>query len=354
LKKDGGNIVNIQDAIKRAVARQDLCRDEMITVFSSIMSGGATDAQIASFITALRMKGETPEEITGAATVMRQMATKVVPASAEFTVDTCGTGGDGSNTFNISTASAFISAGAGAVVAKHGNRSVSSKCGSADVLEMLGVTIDLQPPQMKECIDTVGICFLFAPLLHKAMKFAIGPRREIAIRTIFNVLGPLTNPASARSQVLGVFAPELTDIMAAVLKNLGVKRAFVVHGMDGLDEISISSETKVSELDNDKIDTYTISPEEFGFVRGNKNDLVGGSSVENAAIVKNILSGEKGIRRDVVVLNAAFALVASGIAKDPHEGKILANQSIDSGNALRVLDKLVECTSKFKKEVAVV
>jgi anthranilate phosphoribosyltransferase len=346
--------VKIQDAIKRVVSGQNLIRDEMIAVFSNIMSGGATDAQIASFITALRIKGETPEEITGAATVMRQMATTVIPASGFFTVDTCGTGGDGSNTFNISTASAFVSSGAGAIVAKHGNRSVSSKCGSADVLEMLGVTIDLQPQQMKECIDSVGICFLFAPLLHKAMKYAIGPRREIAIRTIFNVLGPLTNPANARSQVLGVFTPELTEVIASVLNNLGVARAYVVHGMDGLDEISISAETKISELNNGNINTYTISPEEFGLRRGIKDDLTGGTPVENAAIIRNILTGMKGVQRDVVVLNAAFALAASGVASNPREGIELANRSIDSGKASEILEKLVQYTAQFKKETATV
>ncbi len=346
--------MTIQDAIKRVISGESLSRDEMIAVFTSIMSGGATDAQIASFITALRMKGESPDEITGAAMVMRQMATKVIPASDLHTVDTCGTGGDGSNTFNISTASAFVSAGAGAVVAKHGNRSVSSKCGSADVLEMLGVTIDLNAEQMKNCIDTVGICFLFAPLLHKAMKYAIGPRREIGIRTIFNVLGPLTNPANARSQVLGVFAPELTDVLASVLGNLGVPHAYVVHGMDGLDEMSISAETKVSELNNGAVRTYMISPEEFGLQRGEKKDLAGGTSEENASIIRDVLNGKKGINRDVVVLNAAFALAASGVAKDPREGIAFACQSIDSGKALNVLNRLVEYTSQFKKEPSVV
>lgn len=346
--------MKIQDAIKRVISGEDLLRDEMIAVFSSIMSGGATDAQIASFITALRMKGETPEEITGAATVMRQMAATVSPEANMFTVDTCGTGGDGSNTFNISTASAFVSAGAGAVVAKHGNRSVSSKCGSADVLEKLGVNIDLQPQQMKECIDSVGICFLFAPLLHKAMKHAIGPRREIAIRTIFNVLGPLTNPANARSQVLGVFAPELTDVIASVLNNLGVYRAYVVHGMDGLDEISLSAETKVSELKNGTIVSYTISPEEFGFGRGVKEDLIGGTPEENAVIIRDVLTGKRCVQRDIVVLNAAFALAASGVASDPTEGVALAVQSIDNGKALGVLENLIRYTNQLKIETATV
>jgi anthranilate phosphoribosyltransferase len=346
--------MTIQEAIKKVISGISLSRDEMVEVFTSIMSGGTTDAQIASFITALRIKGESPDEITGAAMVMRQMATKVLPASDLNTVDTCGTGGDGSNTFNISTASAFVSAGAGAVVAKHGNRSVSSKCGSADVLEMLGVTIDLNAEQMKNCIDTVGICFLFAPLLHKAMKFAIGPRREIGIRTIFNVLGPLTNPANARSQVLGVFAPELTDVLASVLGNLGVPRAYVVHGLDGLDEISISAETKVSELNNGAVRTYTISPEVFGLQRGVKSELAGGTPAENASIIREVLNGKKGINRDVVVLNAAFALAASGVARDPHDGVALARQTIDNGKALNVLDRLVEYTSQFKKETVAV
>jgi anthranilate phosphoribosyltransferase len=282
------------------------------------------------------------------------MAATVSPESNVFTVDTCGTGGDGSNTFNISTASAFVSAGAGAVVAKHGNRSVSSKCGSADVLEKLGVNIDLQPQQMKECIDSVGICFLFAPLLHKAMKHAIGPRREIAIRTIFNVLGPLTNPANARSQVLGVFAPELTEVIASVLNNLGVDRAYVVHGMDGLDEISISAETKISELKKGTIVSYTISPEQFGFNRGLKDDLIGGTPEENAVIIRDILSGKRCVQRDIVELNAAFALAASGVAGDPGEGIVLAAESIDSGKALGVLEKLVCYTNQLKNQTATV
>ncbi|HEX2959199.1 MAG TPA: anthranilate phosphoribosyltransferase [Chitinispirillaceae bacterium] len=346
--------MTIQEAIKRVITGASLSREEMIAVFTNVMSGGTTDAQIASFITALRMKGETSDEITGAAMVMRQMATKVIPSSDTHTVDTCGTGGDGSNTFNISTASAFVSAGAGAVVAKHGNRSVSSKCGSADVLEMLGVTIDLNAEQMKNCIDSVGICFLFAPLLHKAMKYAIGPRREIAVRTIFNVLGPLTNPANARSQVLGVFAPELTDVIASVLGNLGVLRAYVVYGMDGLDEISISAETKVSEINNGVVRTYMITPEEFNLQRGEKKEIAGGTPAENASIVREILNGKKGINRDVVVLNAAFALAASGVARDPQEGIKLACQSIDSGKAVNVLERLVSFTSQYKKETAAV
>jgi anthranilate phosphoribosyltransferase len=296
------------------------------------------------------MKGETPDEITGAATVMREKALHIAPRSKEYLVDTCGTGGDGSNTFNISTAAAFVAAGAGAIVAKHGNRSVSSKCGSADVLEALGVNISLSPEQMKTCLDSIGICFLFAPALHKAMKYAIGPRKEIAIRTIFNILGPLTNPADAKTQLLGVFTPLLTEPMAMVLNNLGSKKAYVVCGKDNLDEISLSAETQISEVNNSKITTYSIRPEDFGFTRVAASELSGGLPPENASIIRDVLSGKKGPHRDIVLLNAAFALAASGVAADPHEGLSLAKNAIDQGNALRKLEELTKRTSEFQNE----
>jgi anthranilate phosphoribosyltransferase len=314
-------------------------------VFNEIMDGKATDAQIAAFIVALRMKGETIEEITGAAMVMREKATSVLPKTYDYVIDTCGTGGDGAQTFNISTAAAFVAAGAGAVVAKHGNRSVSSKCGSADVLEALGVSIGADPGIMKECLDDIGICFLFASALHKAMKFAIGPRKEIGIRTIFNILGPLTNPSRAPAQLLGVFLPELTDTMAQVLKNMGSRKAYVVHGLDKLDEISLCAETRVAELSSGAVRSYFISPEQFGFKRATHADIVGATASENAAIIIDILDGIKGPRRDIVTLNAGFALAAAGKAQTPEIGIAMACESIDSGAAKEKLRLLIKKTA---------
>ena len=337
--------MNIQEAIKTVVAGQNLSVQQATEVFGSIMNGGATDAQIAAFIVALRMKGETPEEITGAASVMRDKATHVLPAKTDYLVDTCGTGGDGANTFNVSTATAFVASGAGATVAKHGNRSVSSRCGSADVLEALGVNINITPEKMKECLDKVGIAFLFAPSLHKAMKYAIGPRKEIAIRTIFNVLGPLTNPALAPHQLLGVFSEKLTETMAAALLTMGSKRAFVVYGMDGVDEISCAGPTRVSEVKNGKIATYSITPEEFGITRAPLSAIAGSSPAENAAIIRGVLGGQMGPCRDITVFNAAFALAAAGCAATPKEGIKLAEHSIDSKAGLTKLTTLVEFTS---------
>ena len=340
--------MTIQEAIRAVVAGQHLTIEQATAVFTEIMSGNATDAHIAAFIVALRIKGESVEEITGAASVMREKATHVLPEITDHLVDTCGTGGDGANTFNISTTAAFVAAGAGAVVAKHGNRSVSSKSGSADVLEALGVTINLPPENIKVCLDTAGIAFLFAPALHKAMKYAIGPRKEIAIRTIFNVLGPLTNPALASHQLLGVFSQSLTGTMAAVLNNMGSRRAYVVCGEDGLDEISIAGPTLVAEVHDGRISTYSIAPEQFGIRRAPLESVLGGSPPENAVIVRDVLDGKKGPCRDIVVLNAAFALVAAGIAADPNEGVALAGNSIDSEAAKKKLELLRELT-KLKK-----
>jgi len=337
--------MTIQEAIKQVTTGKNLSIAEASDVFNDIMTGNATDAQIAAMIVALKMKGETSEEITGAALVMREKATHVMPASPDHVIDTCGTGGDGAHTFNISTASAFVAAGAGAVVAKHGNRSVSSKCGSADVLEALGVNIGIDAEAMKKCLDEAGISFLFALSLHKAMKYAIGPRKEIAIRTIFNILGPLTNPSLARAQLLGVFSADLTVTMATVLKNLGSTRAYVVHGVDGLDEITTTAETQVAELLGGAVRCYTIKPEDFGIVRPPLSALVGGSAAENAGIIREVLSGRQGPHRDIVVLNAGFAIAASGIAADPHAGVALAQKSIDSGKAMGKLTKLVALTS---------
>lgn len=335
----------IKEAIAKVVEKKDLTEDEMIATMREIMEGEATQAQIASFITALRMKGETVEEITGAARVMREKALKV-KTRASVVVDTCGTGGDESFTFNISTAAAFVAAGAGLTVAKHGNRSVSSKSGSADVLRSLGVNIEAEVERVEECLDAIGIGFLFAPMMHGAMKHAIGPRREIGIRTIFNILGPLTNPAGAKYQVLGVYRSELTEMLANVLKNLGSIRAFVVSGNDGLDEITLTAETKVSELKDGVVNTYYIKPEDFGMKPCKLFELQGGDPDDNARIIREILKGEKGAKRDVVVLNAAAAITASGKANDFKDGIKSAEESIDSGKALEKLERHIEITNK--------
>jgi anthranilate phosphoribosyltransferase len=312
----------------------------------TIMRGDATPSQIAAFITALRMKGETVEEITGCAEKMREHAVNIHPRQNNL-VDTCGTGGDVSGTFNISTVSAFVAAGAGIPIAKHGNRSVSSRSGSADLLEALGVKIDLDPKKVEECISTVGIGFIFAPNFHKAMRFAMPSRKEIGIRTIFNILGPLTNPARATAQVLGVFHADLTGMLAEVLKNLGGKHALVVHGMDGLDEISISKETKVSHLKEGKIDNYFIRPEDYNIPLAKREEILGGSASENAEIAIKILRGEgKKSQRDVVLLNAGAAIFVGGGAKDIKSGIKLAERSIDSGAASKKLEEMIAFTNK--------
>jgi anthranilate phosphoribosyltransferase len=334
----------IKEAISKVIQNQNLTQDEMVTVMNEIMSGAATPAQIASFITALRIKGETVDEITGGALVMRQKATKI-NVSGEV-VDTCGTGGDGLHTFNISTISAFVVAGCGIKVAKHGNKSVSSKCGSADLLANLGVNIDVPPQIIEKCIEEVGIGFLFAPKLHLAMKYAIGPRREIGIRTIFNILGPLTNPAGATRQLLGVYDENLTEILANVLKKLGSKRVFIVHGEEGLDEVSICGRTKISELKEDgEISTYWISPEDFGLKRATLDEIKGGEPNKNLQMALDVLNGKDGPRRDAILLNSAFGIMAGGKAETVKEGIELAKNSIDSGTALEKLEKLKKITS---------
>ena len=342
----------IVEAIRKAVDRKDLTREEAFAVMDAIMSGQATDAQIASFLTALRMKGETVEELIGFARVMREKVSPVktrhrVQASLsgtdrEMLVDTCGTGGDATGTFNVSTATAFVVAGAGVPVAKHGNRSVSSLCGSADVVEALGVRLDLSPERVGKCVDEVGIGFCYAPLLHKAMKFVMLARREIRIRTVFNILGPLTNPAHAPAQIIGVYDGKLTEVMARVLKELGAVRAFVVHGEDGLDEISTTSESRISELRHNQVQTYTVRPEDFGLTRTRMAELQGGSAADNAEIIRHILKGEWGPKRDIVVLNAGAAIAAGGKAEDIGAGVALAQRSIDSGAALEKLNRLIE------------
>lgn len=333
--------MNIKDAIKTVVSEQHLSVDAATAVFNQIMSGEATDAQIAAFIVALRLKGETVDEITGAVSVMREKVTVINCNKKEHLVDTCGTGGDGANTFNISTTAAFVAAGAGATVAKHGNRNVSSKCGSADVLEALGVKVSVTPAIMEQCLNDVGIAFLFAPSLHAAMKYAIGPRKEIGIRTVFNILGPLTNPAGAPNQVIGVFSGAITESLAQVLNNLGSKRAFVVHGNDPLDEVSLSSDTRVSELRYGEVTTYNVKPEDFGLKRVKISEIAGDDPKENAFITRAVLEGKKGVHRDIVVLNAAFAITAAGLAETPLDAILLAKESIDSGAALDKLNKLI-------------
>jgi anthranilate phosphoribosyltransferase len=330
--------------LNRLVRGESLSEPEAARAMELIMRDEATPIQIAGFITALRVKGETVDEIAGMARTARELATPIQVEDAGSLLDTCGTGGDGSGSLNISTLAAIVAAACGARVAKHGNRASSSTCGSADVLEALGVNIGVDAGVMKLCLDEIGICFLFAPALHKAMKYAIGPRKEIGIRTIFNILGPLTNPSLARAQLLGVFSPELTDVMAMVLKNLGSSRAYVVHGMDNLDEITITAETRVAEVANGAVSTYTIKPEDFGFSRHTLSDIAGGTAQENAAIIKEVLGGKKGPRRDIVVLNAGFAIAASGIAKDPKQGIVMAQKAIDGGMARKKLERLVEKT----------
>jgi len=341
--------MDIQNAIKTVTAGKNLSVSESSDVFTTIMEGAATDAQIAAFIVALRMKGETPDEITGAAYVMRDKATHIYSNTRQNLIDTCGTGGDGSNSFNVSTAVALVAAAAGAKIAKHGNRSVSSRSGSADVLEALGVNINLNAEQISACLRDLGIGFLFAPALHAALKYATPVRKQIGIRTIFNILGPLINPARTTSQLLGVFAQNLTETMAQVLLNMGSDKAFVVHGLDPIDEISICGPTQISEVRGSEIVTYTIYPEDFGFKKAKPEDIAGKDAAYNAALIKDILNGKKGVPRDMVVLNSAFALCAASIVNDPKEGIALAEKTIDSGAAAEKLEKLAEMSSNLAK-----
>ena len=328
----------IKESVHMLVNGIDLSISEMAECMSEIMEGRATDAQIGAFLAALRIKGETVDEITGAAMVMREKAAKI--KAPEGVLDTCGTGGDMSNTFNISTTVAIVVAAAGIPVAKHGNRSVSSKSGSADVLEALGVKIDLQPEKVEKCLFETGFGFLFAPLFHPAMKYAIGPRREMGIRTIFNILGPITNPAGAKRQILGVFSSKLTATLALVLGNLGAEDAMVVHGEDGLDEITITDGTKVSRFLKGKVENIYLSPEDFGLERGKRDDLLGGDKEENAKISLRILKGEKGSKRDIVLVNSAAALAVAGKTDDFSLALEMAKDTIDSGNALKKLEDI--------------
>jgi anthranilate phosphoribosyltransferase len=336
--------VDIKQAIAQLVDDKDLTAAEAEAVMEQVMTGQATPAQIGGFLIALRQKGETVEEVTGFARAMRHNATRVQVHRRPL-VDTCGTGGDGAGTFNISTTAAFVVAGAGLAVAKHGNRSVSSRCGSADVLQALGVRLELQPEEVAACIDEVGIGFLYAPLLHPAMRHAIGPRREMGVRTVFNILGPLTNPAGAQVQVLGVYDAELTEMMARVLGSLGSEAAFVVHGADGLDELSTAGSNRITRLKDGSVATFTLDPLELGLPRAALADFAGGDAEENAAIVRSVLDGESGAKRDVVLLNAAAGLAAGGLAADLADGLALAAQSIDSGAARAKLESLVAFTN---------
>jgi len=335
----------IREAINMLVQNISLSRTEMAECMNEIMEGRATDAQIGSFLTALRIKGETVDEITGAASVMRDKATRI--KAPEGVIDTCGTGGDMSNTFNISTTTAIIIAAAGVPVAKHGNRSVSSSSGSADVLEALGVRIDLSPDKVERCLAETNFGFLFAPLFHPAMKFAVAPRKEMGIRTIFNILGPLTNPAGAKRQALGVFSSKLTEPLARVLGNLGADDCMVVHGEDGLDEITVCNGTRISRFHNGVVDNFYIRPEDFGFDVHNRAHLVGGAKDINAGITVGILKGDKGPKRDVVLMNAAAALVVAGRTEDLIAAKDLAAEVIDSGKATRKLEEIRKVTNSL-------
>ena len=336
--------MDIKETLNKLVNRNDLTVDEAREAMTEIMEGRATPAQIAAFLIGLRMKGETPEEITGCAMAMREKVLRC-DVGGEPVIDTCGTGGDRLGSFNISTAAALVTAGAGVKVAKHGNRSVSSTSGSADVLKVLGVNIEADVRIAARCIKEAGIGFLFAPLLHPAMKHAIGPRREMGLRTIFNMLGPLTNPAGAKRQLMGTFSADITETIAKVLLNLGSEKAFVVHGMDGIDEVSISDETTVSEVCNGCVKTYRIKPEDFGLSRAAHDEFVVKSPQESAAVIKEVLDGAKGPARDVVVANSACALVVGGKAATIKEGKDVAEHSIDSGGARKALERLIEISN---------
>ncbi len=338
--------MDIQSGIRAVSERKDLSGKDMVEVMRAIMTGEATQAQIGGFLIGLRMKGETIEEIAAAASVMRELATPVTVDTTNL-VDTCGTGGDGSETFNISTASAFVVAGAGGKVAKHGNRSVSSKSGSADVLEAAGVNLDLTPEQIARCIEEAGVGFMFAPKHHGAMKHAIGPRREMGVRTVFNLLGPLTNPAGAPNQLIGVFSDEWTEPLARVLGQLGSRHVLVVHSDDGLDELSVGATTRVAELKDGKVASMTIEPGDFGVGRHDKSALLVESPAQSLEMIRNVLANQEGAARDVVCLNAGAAIYVAGLAADIAAGVEKAKQSIASGAAAERLEKLIKISGSF-------
>jgi anthranilate phosphoribosyltransferase len=353
--------IMIKEAIAKVVKGIDLTENEMEKAMDEVMTGTATPAQIGAFVTALRLKGETVDEITGAARSLRARALKIhlnnhlvnvdrdeINVEDETILDTCGTGGDTTNTFNVSTACAFVAAGAGVNVAKHGNRAISSRCGSADVIENLGVKLDLTSSDVERCIKEIGIGFLYAPLFHGAMKYAAGPRQEIGIRTIFNLLGPLTNPAGASVQVIGVYDPTLTEKIAYVLKRLGSKETFVVCGEGTLDEISICGPTQISHLKKGEVRTFDLTPEEVGLKTTAPEAIKGGNAIENAEIIRQILDGQKGARRDIVLLNTGAAFVVAGLDRDFKEGIERAKDSIDSGRAKGKLKQLVAFTQQCR------
>ena len=333
----------IREAILKVSKKEDLTYDEAFKTMDEIMSGEASEVQMSSYLTAMSMKGETIDEITASAEAMRAHCVRLL--NDVEALEIVGTGGDGSNTFNISTTSSIVISAAGVPVAKHGNRSASSKCGAADVLEQLGVNIQIEPEKSLSCLKKNNICFLFAQNYHIAMKYVASVRKELAIRTIFNILGPLTNPAGATMQVLGVYDKELVEPLAEVLNNLGVESALSVYGMDGMDEISVSSETFVCEIKNGKTRSYMIKPEDFGFERCKKEDLVGGNSKENAQITLDILNGQKGPKRNAVILNSAAGLYVADIVESINDGVKLAEEIIDSGKALKQLEKFIDCTN---------
>ncbi len=338
----------IREAIDLMVnQKRDLREEQAQAVMTEIMSGEATPAQMGAFLTALRLKGETVEEIVGMARVMREKAHRIHIDGA--LLDTCGTGGDAKGTFNVSTAAAFVAAACGVRVAKHGNRAMSSRCGSADVLEALGARIDLAPEQVKACLEQTGIAFMFAPNFHPAMKHAAGPRREIGIRTVFNILGPLSNPAGADHQLLGVAEAGLAKKMAQALAELGSKRALVIHGQDGLDEVSIGAPTLVWEVQEGKVRHYSLTPTQAGFDWGDSADVAGGTAQENAQSMRAVLSGQQGPLHDFVILNAAAALMAAEVAADLKEGATLAARAIDSGAAVEKLEQFIEVTRSFSE-----
>ncbi len=338
--------MDMQAAIRAVNEQQHLTGEQMEAVMRIIMTGGATDAQIGGFLVGLRMKGETVDEIAAAARVMRELVTPV-KVNDEHLVDVVGTGGDGSGTFNISTTSSFVVAAAGGKVAKHGNRSVSSKSGAADLLEAAGVNLEITPEQVSQCIEQVGVGFMFAPKHHSAMKHAIGPRKEMGVRTIFNVLGPLTNPAGAKHQLLGVYSDQLVEPLAQVMQQLGSKHVLVVHSLDGMDEISIGAPTLVAELKNGEIDSYMIQPEDFGLNRDNLTDLQVGDAQESLVLVKKVLSGEKGEARDIVLMNAGAAIYAADLVDSLETGVKRAAEVIDSGEAAAKLEALVALSNSF-------
>ena len=336
--------MDIATAIATVIEGRDLDAADMEAVMNQIMTGQATAAQIGGFLVGLRMKGETVDEIAAAARVMRELAT-AVDVSGPHLVDTCGTGGDGASTFNISTASAIVTAAAGGRVAKHGNRSVSSSSGSADVLEAAGVKLDLAPEQVAACIDQVGVGFLFAPQHHSAMKHAIGPRKEMRVRTLFNLLGPLTNPAAAPNQVLGVFSPDWVEPLAEVLKQLGSQHVLVVHAEDGLDEISIAAATRVAELRDGNISTYTVTPEEFGLQRASLDTIAVEDAAQSLAVIATVFDNQPGPARDIVCLNAGAAIYAAGLTDSLHEGIELASETVASGRAKQTLASLIDVSN---------